>query len=76
MPLATIEVRGKSSRWVVNWHAPQEQIDAMREDGIEVGIVQYIIPAWVVDLGYGPTRVWCFFSDVWNLKNPFWEKPE
>lgn len=71
MPRASIDVRGKHSEWDVTWDAPQAQIDAMREDGIDVHIVYNSIPAWVVDLGYWPTRTWCFFQDVWNFKNPF-----
>jgi hypothetical protein len=73
MPRATVEIRGKHSTWGVDWDASQKQIDAMRQDGIEVGIIMNSIPQWVVELGYGPTRVWCFIQDIWNLKNPFWK---
>lgn len=73
MPRASIEVRGKQSTWGVCWQASQAQIDAMREDGIEVGITENTIPQWVAELGYGPMRAWCFFQDIWNLKNPFWK---
>ena len=69
MPLASIEVPGKHSMWRVAWQASQEQIDAMREDGIDVGVVENIIPEWVVDLGL--LRFWCFWQDVWNFKNPW-----
>lgn len=73
MPRAAIEVRGERNTWGVSWDASQEQIDAMRADGIEVDIVVNSIPQWVAELGYWPTRTWCFFQDVWNLKNPFWK---
>jgi hypothetical protein len=72
MPRATIEVRGKRSSWCVNWQASRQQIEAMRADGIDVGIVANSIPEWVVDIGLA--RPWCFFQDIWNLKNPFWGK--
>lgn len=68
MPLATIEVRGERKTWVVNWHASQEQIDAMREDGITVDTIHNIIPGWIADLGLG--RPWCFLQDIWNFRNP------
>jgi hypothetical protein len=68
MPRATIEVRGKRSSWDVAWQASKAQIDAMRADGIDVGIVANSIPEWVVDIGLA--RPWCFFQDIWNLKNP------
>jgi len=71
MPRASIEIRGKHSRWDVTWDAPQSQIDGMREDGIEVDLVVNTIPVWVAELGYGPARAWCFLQDLWNLKNPF-----
>lgn len=69
MPRASIEIRGKTSSWGVDWDAPQSQIDGMREDGIDVSIVENSIPMWVVDLGL--LRPWCFLQDIWNLKNPF-----
>jgi hypothetical protein len=68
MPLATIEIRGKSSTWGVNWHASDEQIGAMRADGIEVGVIENIIPGWVVRLGL--TRPFIVAQDLWNFKLP------
>lgn len=73
MPRATIDVRGERKTWGITWDASKDQIEAMRADGIEIGIVMNSIPEWVAELGYGPTRAWCFFQDVWNLKNPFWK---
>lgn len=69
MPRATIEVRGQLSRWVVDWQASQAQIDAMRADGLDVGIIENTIPEWVAVIGLA--RPWCFVQDVWNFKNPF-----
>ncbi len=71
MPKAAIEIRGKSSRWEVVWDAPQSQIDAMTEDGIEISTIENAFPEWVANLGLGPMRIWCFFQDVFNFKNPF-----
>ena len=67
--LAMIEVRGKRSGWCVAWHASKEQIEDMRADGLEVGIVENIVPAWVAEAGLA--RPWCFVQDLWNFKNPF-----
>jgi hypothetical protein len=69
MSKASIEVRGKHHKWGVTWNAPQSQIDAMREDGIDVHIIENSIPYWVVSIGL--LRPWCFVQDVWNFKNPF-----
>lgn len=68
MPRAMIDVSGNSSRWNVSWQASQDQIDAMRADGIDVGIIENSIPAAVAESGLA--RIWCFFQDIWNLKNP------
>jgi len=67
--LVSVEIRGNRSTWGVNWHASQEQIDAMRQDGIEVYELENIVPAWVVDAGL--MRPFVFLQDLWNLKNPF-----
>lgn len=69
MPLATVEIRGKASHWGVNWQASEAQNEAMRADGIEVGVVENIIPGWVADMGL--TRAFCALQDLWNLKWPF-----
>lgn len=64
-----MEVRGKTSSWIITGDASREQIDAMRADGLDVGIVENKIPAWVVDVGL--LKPWCFVQDVWNFRNPF-----
>jgi hypothetical protein len=69
MPRASVDVRGKQLEWSVTWNASQEQIDAMRADGIDIWMPENSIPAWVVDIGL--LRPWCFFQDIWNFKNPF-----
>ena len=69
MPRATIEVQGKSGSWGVHWDASKAQIDAMREDGIDVGIIENSCPGWVVDNGLH--YFWFFFQDIWNLRNPW-----
>ena len=74
MPLATVEIRGKASTWGVNWHASQAQIDDMRADGIDVGVIENIIRRWVVDLGL--TRPFIIGQDLWNFKWPFDRKGE
>lgn len=69
MPKASVEIRGKKSTWGVDWNASMEQVEAMREDGINVLLIQNSIPLWVAEIGLA--RPWCFFQDIWNFKNPF-----
>jgi len=66
---ATMIVRGRTSEWAISFDASQDQIEAMRADGIDVGILMHRVPAWAVELGL--LRPWCFAQDVWNFRNPF-----
>lgn len=67
--LVFVEVRGRQSEWGINWYADNEQIEAMRADGIEIFEVENTVPAWIADIGM--TAAWCAIQDIWNLKNPF-----
>ena len=70
----SVTIRGKKSTWNVNGFMPDEQIEAMREDGIELSEVINTIPVWVVEIGL--LRPWCFLEDILNFRNPFegWKK--
>ena len=69
-----LEIQGKSIRWAVTADMPAHQIQAMREDGLEVGILVNSMPMWVLNSGLaGP---WMFFQDLLNFKNPFPPKEE
>jgi hypothetical protein len=69
MPQAVLSIRGKQSEWGITTPLPMSAIEAMREDGIEVGILENSVPFWMNEAGL--TRPWCFFQDIWNFKNPF-----
>lgn len=64
-----IHMQGDTSLWGVQSDMTQEQIDAMRDDGIDVGIVGNVVPEWIVNVGL--MRPYCFIQDCWNFKNPF-----
>ena len=64
-----LEIRGREKQWAVTADMSREQIAAMWEDGVDVGIIMNSGPGWVIDLGLW--RPWCFLQDLWNLKNPF-----
>lgn len=59
-------IRGKQSEWGITTPLSMSSIEAMRADGIEVGILENSIPFWVNESGL--TRPWCFFQDIWNFK--------
>ena len=69
MPHALLNIRGKTCEWGVTAQLSQQAIDDMRDDGIEIGIIENIVPYWVAAIG--AARPWCFVQDIWNLKNPF-----
>lgn len=69
MPLVTLSIKGKDFNWAVTADMPEHQIEAMRSDGVDVGLLQNTAPVWVVDLGL--MRPWFFLQDLWNLKSPF-----
>ena len=69
MTRALLHVQGKHSSWVVISDMSDKQIESMRADGIEVGIVENSIPAWAVEAGM--LRPWIFVQDVWSFRNPF-----
>lgn len=74
MPMATIEIKGKASRWAIDCQASNAEIEAMRADGLDVGILVNVIPAWVVAMGL--TRPFIVFQDFWNFKSPFTSKED
>jgi len=69
MPMVVLSVRGKASEWGLTLPMKWDQITAMREDGIDVGILENTVPAWAVNIGL--LKPWCLFQDLFNFKNPF-----
>ena len=65
----SLTVRGKCHEWAVDSDMNQSQIDAMREDEVDLHEIVNSIPMWAVDLGL--VRPWCFFQDIFNFRNPF-----
>ncbi len=64
-----LEIRGKTTEWAITVDLSSEQIDAMRADGIEIGVVVNSVPGWIFDAGL--VTPWMFVQDLWNFKNPF-----
>ena len=67
--LLIIAVRGNQKTWGFNFYGDPKYIQEWRDDGLEIGEVQNVIPVWIVNIGL--TRMWCFFQDVFNFKNPW-----
>lgn len=69
--LMTVTVRGKAKTWGFAFYGDPRHIEAWRADGLDVVLIENVIPAWVADLGL--VRPWCFLQDVFNFRNP-WRK--
>lgn len=65
--LHSVEVRGKGHTWCISTYITRETAAAWRDDGLTVHEIQNTIPDWwPFDV-----RIWCFFQDVFNFRNPF-----
>ena len=47
-----IDVRGKYKRWGLPVEATPKEVEAWREDGIEISRIMNSIPTWWVDMGF------------------------
>ena len=64
--LYSIEVKGKSGQtWSFNFYADSKYEKDWDEDGLIVYEIVNTIPEWA------PIKLWCFFQDLFNFKNPF-----
>ena len=67
--LYAVEVRGKTTEWSFSFWGDPEFVKDWEEDGLTINEIVNTIPDWIVAIGLiGP---WCFFQDIFNLKNPF-----
>lgn len=72
--LLSVTVRGRQHTWCFNFYGDPSYIEEWRADGLEIDVIENVIPRWIADMGL--TRAWCFVQDVWNFKNPWkwWRK--
>lgn len=66
--LLSVTVKGRHKTWSFNFIGDTDRLEEWRRDGLEVDVIENIIPEWVVDLGL--TKAWVFCQDVINFKNP------
>jgi hypothetical protein len=64
----TLTVRSGGREFCFETYGDPKYLDEWRAAGIEIYVLEYCIPAWVVDAGL--ERVWMFFSDILQLRNP------
>lgn len=64
-----ISVRGKKHEWAFDVEIDPKHVSALREDGIDVYELRGLVPMWVANARL--TRLWLFFQDCFNFRNPF-----
>lgn len=69
--LMMVNIRGREKSWGFEFYGDPRYLPEWVQDGLDVVIVENVIPEWVADLGL--VRPWCFLQDVFNFKNP-WAK--
>jgi len=67
--LYAVEVRGKTTEWSFSFWGDPEFVKDWEADGLKINEIVNTIPDWVATIGL--TNLWCFFQDIFNLKNPF-----
>lgn len=68
--LYSLEIRGKRKEWGFPLWADPKHVEDWRADGLVFNEILNSIPKWWVDMGFS-VRLWCFFEDIFNFKNPF-----
>lgn len=69
--LLMLEIKGHQHSWLFEFAGDPRHIDEWRADGLQIYEVVNTIPERVANLGHKATVAWCFFQDIFNLKNPF-----
>ena len=59
-----ITVKGKRHTWAFVFEESPEGLADWRADGLEIGVVANVIPAWVVNAGL--MRPWIAAQDAWR----------
>ena len=62
-------VRGNEKEWIFTTFLNPKYINDCLEDGIQIEEVINSVPLWAHQLGL--MRIWFFFQDLFNFKNPF-----
>ena len=69
--LMGLQVNGKHKTWEFTFYANPDYIPEWVADGLDIVLIENVIPEWIADLGL--VKIWCFFQDLWNFRNPFRE---
>lgn len=65
-----INIRGKRKNWGFVIFEDPKYLEEWRADGLDIFEPVNVIPEWWVEMGL-PVRVYAFFQDILNFRNPF-----
>lgn len=68
--LLSITVKGNHKTWSFNFYANPEHIDAWRNDGLEIDVIENTVPLWIANAGL--VSQWCWLQDLFNFKFMDW----
>jgi len=60
-----LTVKGKEHKWCFEVDADTKYLKEWWDDDLDIGIIENIIPEWIVDIGL--RKVWCFIQDLINF---------
>jgi len=64
-----ITVQGKTGQFVFNFIGDDKYVQNWRDEGLDIDVIAYSIPKWVVDLGL--IQVWVKATDIWRWMRLF-----
>lgn len=64
-----ISINGKEKVWAFEFYGNPKYLLEWQADGVDVILIENEIPLWAV--GMGLSKIWFFFQDLFNFKNPF-----
>jgi hypothetical protein len=62
----TVYVQGKTKEYGFDTKCYPEFIDEMREQGINIDLLNHSVPKWAVNMGLW--NVWCWLQDIGLLR--------
>lgn len=64
----SIEVHGSNDKWSFQFYGDTVHLDDWRNDGLNIDIIENVIPSWIVY--FGLANVYVMLQDLFNFKNP------
>lgn len=63
-----LNVRGKREKWSFVFEGDARYLEEWRSDGLEIDMLEYVIPTWVASLGSPAIRVYLWLDKIINFR--------